>query len=147
MRANILFSCAADRLCMTQKCTVVFFYRGLVVAASEKRIGEFANPSKRHADGAGDRDRAGSLRPLKFEYSKNRVAWRLASRTHQLREQQPCDCFGWRPSDLSYFLSERRSNVHHLALNVISSVVRNTVDGDSHASHQKWTAWAHEARS
>src|SRR6516165_10130890 len=94
----------------------------------------------------GDRDRAGSHRPLKFEYSKNRVAWRLASRTHQLREQQPCDCFGWRPSDLSYFLSERRSNVHHGALNIISSVVRNTVDGDSHASHQKWTALAHEAR-
>ena len=62
---------------MTQKCPVVFFYRGLVVAASEKRIGEFANPSKRHADGAGDRDRAGLHRLLVSEQG----CLRFASRT------------------------------------------------------------------
>ena len=32
--------------------------------------------------------------------------------------------------------------MHHRALNEISSVVRNTVDRDSDASHYKWATWA-----
>jgi len=44
--------------------------------------------------------------------SEDRASLTVWAGACQLREQQLCDCFGRRLSDLSRFGSERRSNVH-----------------------------------